>query len=258
MRKKIVLFANHNNGYAIANYLLKRNDAEIVKIIVLDDQKNQWWKSVKKLALEKKLDYIVFKSNNQIFKKLKSLSVDYIISANWRYKLSAKILNIPKVGSVNFHNSLLPKYRGAYANAWAIQNGEKISGVTLHWMTEQFDDGKIIAQKRVPVYPWDTAKELWERLNDAFLDLFKESWPHADTWKGKSKTQTGKPSYYSVADYNKSNEISMHKKETAGRFINLLRAKTFLPYYKNAYFIDPSTKKRVYITVQLYPSDETA
>src|SRR5688500_15482873 len=121
MPKNILLFANHNNGYEVTQYLLKKADANIVKVVVLRDKKNQWYGSVKQLAQKNKLSYIVYKDAGSLFEKIKHLDIDLIISANWRYKLTPEILQLPKIGAVNYHNSLLPSYRGAYANTWAIE-----------------------------------------------------------------------------------------------------------------------------------------
>ncbi len=249
--KKILLYANHENGYNITKHLINRKDANIVLLVVLSDTKNQWWKSVKQLAHKNKLNYLVYKNEDQIVKKLKNQKVDILISANWRSKISDELLAIPKIGAVNFHNSLLPKYRGAYANAWAIEKGEKETGTTLHWMTKNFDDGKIIAQKKVPIYPADTAREVWERINQASLDLFKKYWPKINSWKRISKKQSGRSSYFSKKDYSTSNEIKLNRKVTAIKLINKIRARTFSPYYQDSYIKDPKTGKKIFLSVNL-------
>jgi methionyl-tRNA formyltransferase len=248
---KIILLANHQNGYNITSYLLSRKDAKIEKIIVISDQKNQWWPSVYKLAKKNKLPIHIYKSREALIKSLMKLDFDLIISANWRYKIPKELLSLCKLGAVNFHNSLLPKYRGAYANSWVLFNGETETGVTLHWMTENFDDGDIINQRTIPIYPEDTAKSLWDRMNVEFLKLFRDVWPNHKKWKMQSKKQTGKASYYSVKDYVNSNQIKLNKKMEIKQIINFLRSRSFFPYYNDAYFIDAKSRKKVFITAAL-------
>jgi methionyl-tRNA formyltransferase len=253
--KRVVLFANHTNGYNITEYLANRKDTKIVKLVVYSNSKGMWWKSVVDLAKRQKLDYYIYTTNEALLKKLSKLEFDLILSINWRHRIPEQVLNLAPMGGANFHNSLLPKLRGAYANAWAIETGLTETGVTLHWMNRDFDDGKIIAQKKVPIYCTDTARELWQRINDVFYSLFIHEWPIVDTWAKKSVKQKGKPSYFSVKKYVQTNELDMNKKMTANEFINFLRARTFLPEYKGAYFIDKKSKKKIYISVML-TSDE--
>ena len=251
--KKIVLLANHNNGFNITNFLLKRKDARIVKIVVYRDAPKRWWKSVLELAKEKNLDCIIFASNSQLLKELKNLDIDLLLSVSWRHKIPANILKLPKMGCVSFHNSLLPMFRGAYANTWPILLGHNKTGVTLHYMSKTFDSGKIIMQKQIPIFPWDTAGSLWQRINAGYLLLFKKAWARVDSWKNLSRPQKGKSSYFSIQDFEANNEIDLNKKVKILDFINFLRAKTFEPFYKNAFFIDKKSGKKIYVSLNLVP-----
>lgn len=83
-----------------------------------------------------------------------------------------KILNIPQLGCLNIHPSLLPKYRGRYSTAHALFNGETQTGVTLHWMDEGIDTGPIISQSTIGIDPDDTAKSLYNKFEVAGESLF--------------------------------------------------------------------------------------
>lgn len=249
--KKILLLANHNNGYAVTEYLLNRKDAEIVAIALLKDPPGHWWKSVKKLASQNNLKIILFESNDQLYEKVKKLDIDFIISASWRSIVPKNILSLARLGAVNMHNSLLPKYRGSYANSWPLYFGESESGVTFHYMTEKFDDGNIIWQERFEIEPTDTAKEVWDKCNIAYMKMFKYLWPKHENWKKMSKKQTGKPTFFSIKDFEALNEFDPEKKVKIKDFVNFLRSRTFEPYYRNAYFIDKKTGKKIYISIKL-------
>ena len=78
--------------------------------------------------------------------------------------LPRSVLTIPKLGSVNVHPSLLPKYRGAAPIQWAIINGETETGVTIFQLSPRVDAGDILVQKRLVIGDDETAGELYERL----------------------------------------------------------------------------------------------
>ncbi len=89
--------------------------------------------------------------------------------------LPKAVLQIPKLGSVNVHPSLLPKYRGAAPINWAIIRGEEETGVTVFRLSLRVDAGDMLLQRRVPIGPDETAGELYERLKVLGADLLLEA-----------------------------------------------------------------------------------
>ena len=85
------------------------------------------------------------------------------MSAAYPQIFSKEVLDIPKIGAINFHPALLPKYRGAHPHFWQILNGESEGGLTAHFMTERIDDGDIIAQVSFPI-DGCTYAELYEKI----------------------------------------------------------------------------------------------
>ena len=79
-----------------------------------------------------------------------------ILSRNFIKKFKGKIINI--------HPSLLPKYKGLNTHQRAIDNNEKFSGCTIHFVNHKLDSGKIILQKKVKIYKQDTSKSLAKRI----------------------------------------------------------------------------------------------
>jgi methionyl-tRNA formyltransferase len=94
------------------------------------------------------------------------LEPDIILVVAYGQILSEKILNIPKVGCINIHGSLLPEYRGAAPINWVIINGEKETGITFICMNSKVDDGDIIARFKVDILPNETFGGLSERLSN--------------------------------------------------------------------------------------------
>lgn len=91
---------------------------------------------------------------------------DFFLLTAYGQIITKNILKIPKLGAINIHGSLLPKYRGASPIQEAILNGDRISGVTWIVMNERLDEGDIIAKKEVFILPQDTYETLSQRLAD--------------------------------------------------------------------------------------------
>ena len=102
---------------------------------------------------------------------LKDLGPDIIVVVAYGKILPKEILEIPPLGCVNLHASLLPKYRGAAPINWTIINGEKETGVTTQMIAEKMDAGNILLQERMKILESDTAGTLHDKLKviGAFL-----------------------------------------------------------------------------------------
>ncbi|NLZ52258.1 MAG: methionyl-tRNA formyltransferase [Thermoanaerobacteraceae bacterium] len=98
-------------------------------------------------------------------KVLASLKPDLITVVAFGQILSRRVLEIPKIGCINVHASLLPKYRGAAPIQWAIINGETVTGVTTMWMDEGLDTGDIFLQESTKINEDWTSLELFKELS---------------------------------------------------------------------------------------------
>lgn len=102
--------------------------------------------------------------NSKEFKsQLLKLNPDIILVGSWGEKISKDIYDLPRIATINAHPSLLPKYRGPNPYFWTIRNGENVSGISFHLVTEKFDAGAILAQEELKIFPSDTGKSLKER-----------------------------------------------------------------------------------------------
>ena len=102
---------------------------------------------------------------------LKELDPDLIVVAAYGKILPVDILGLPRLGCINVHSSLLPKYRGAAPINWAILNGEDETGVTIMYMAEGLDTGDMIASAATPISLEKNAEELFARLANLGADL---------------------------------------------------------------------------------------
>ena len=96
--------------------------------------------------------------------QIRALAPDLIVVAAYGRILPDDILALPRLGCINVHSSLLPKYRGAAPINWAILNGDKETGVTIMHMAAGLDSGDIISQEKTAIGPDETAPELTRRL----------------------------------------------------------------------------------------------
>lgn len=159
---------------------LHRSDHTIVSVISGKDKRRRRRgepepTAVKKRAQELGLD--TFDADDmkspELYKYLGELEADLFVVVAFKI-LPTQLLELPTLGSVNLHASLLPKYRGAAPIHWAIIQGEKETGCTVFFLDKSVDTGKIIGQKSTPIGPDETTGELYERLKHLGADLLKE------------------------------------------------------------------------------------
>jgi len=131
---------------------------------------------VKARALELGLPVIEVEDleSPKFIEQLRALEADLFVVVAFRI-LPASVLEIPRIGSVNLHASLLPKYRGAAPIHWAIINGEEKTGCTVFFLDEKVDTGNIILQKSLPIGKNETTGQLYERLRQMGAALLLSS-----------------------------------------------------------------------------------
>lgn len=99
-----------------------------------------------------------------VVKQLRELEPDVIAVAAYGKILARSVLEIPKIGCINVHASVLPRLRGAAPIHWAVLNGEKTSGVTIMKMDEGMDTGDMLVREEIPLAPDETAGSLHDKL----------------------------------------------------------------------------------------------
>ena len=105
---------------------------------------------------------------------LRSLAPDLFAVVAYGQILSAEILNLPRLGCINIHASLLPRWRGAAPIQRAIEAGDRISGITLMRMDKGLDTGDVLRQIETPIYDTDSTTTLGARLADLGADALAQ------------------------------------------------------------------------------------
>ncbi len=143
------------------------------KIIVLEYEKSLL-SSTKKFKEDKNIQFMRFYKKEELalfFEKISQKTL--VISANNSYIFTEKQINEENLFIINFHNSILPKYRGRNAQMWAIFHGEKYAGATWHVVNKKLDDGDILIQKKIKIDSKMTSIKLTVLLINLGIEMFE-------------------------------------------------------------------------------------
>ncbi|MEA3553220.1 MAG: formyltransferase family protein [Campylobacterota bacterium] len=181
---KIAILSSHNgSGFDTLYQASKNNILDIdIPLIISNNTNAKVIQNAKKLNIENHIinDKLFKNVDEEIVKLLNKHNCRYIFLSGYMKKISSLITRNFKV--INSHPSLLPLYGGAgmygrYVHEAVINNKESISGVTIHEVDENYDEGKIILQKSLNIKDDETANSLEERIKileqEAIIDGFK-------------------------------------------------------------------------------------
>jgi len=228
-------------GYKALNILLNHKIKPLLVIGNMDDngKHNIWHRSVIRIAKKNKIKCFVKKKllKNKNLIKLKNIDIIFCIGST--QILPKKILNLPKLGCLNIHPSLLPKYRGRFSTLRSILNGDKETGVTAHFIGKKIDMGRIIMKKKISIPSSFTAKDLYDRFELEGILIFKKI---LNMLKRGHKIKT-----YNIKRI-KGRELKYYKKElpndgeinwkwTGKKIKNFIRAFSFEPFYPPYFYI---------------------
>ncbi|MBI5623068.1 MAG: methionyl-tRNA formyltransferase [Elusimicrobia bacterium] len=130
----------------------------------------------------------------EIAAEIASLSPDLAVAVAYGRILDKATLAVPRLGTLNVHFSLLPKYRGAAPVQWSLVRGETVTGVTVFWLDEGLDTGPVASSRSVPVGPEEDAAALFEKLAALGRTLLAETLAEAAAGRSRREPQVGEPS----------------------------------------------------------------
>lgn len=166
---------------------------------------------VKEVAL--KYDIPVFQpvKIKEDYQAVIDMHPDLIITAAYGQMIPQAILDTPRLGCINVHASLLPKYRGGAPVHYAILNGDEKTGVTIMYMVKKMDAGNIIYQKETVIEPNETVGELYDRLSFIGANALIEALPDIINGTNQSIVQDETLVTYSPVITRKQEKIDFHK-----------------------------------------------
>jgi len=178
MAATAVVFAYHDVGVRCLSALLAHGVKVPLVVTYRDDPKETvWFGSVEGLAREHGLATAVPEDPADIASRVVSIAPDFVFSFYYRHMLPPAVLGAAKRGAYNMHGSLLPKYRGRVPVNWAVLNGERETGATLHEMVAKPDAGGIVDQMAVPILPDDLAVDVFRKVTVAAEVVLVRSLP---------------------------------------------------------------------------------
>ena len=177
-RKKIVFFASGNgtNVENILKYFKKNSRVSFLKVFT-NNSKALVLKRILPFGIESRCFNNIELKEDSIFKELKLLNPDLIVLAGFLLKIPTSIINYFQNKIINIHPALLPNYggKGMYGinvHKAVKMNNEKKSGITIHYVDDSYDTGKIIFQKEVEISELDSVEEISNKVHNLELEHF--------------------------------------------------------------------------------------
>jgi UDP-4-amino-4-deoxy-L-arabinose formyltransferase/UDP-glucuronic acid dehydrogenase (UDP-4-keto-hexauronic acid decarboxylating) len=224
---RAVVLAYGNVG-CVGIKALQKCGFEIAAVFTHQDhpQETIWFDSVAELGSEHRIPVFAPTDINHPLwvEKIREFNPGILFSFYYRNLIRRPILDIPKAGCLNLHGSLLPKYRGRAPINWVLVNGEKETGVTLHYMTTRPDDGDIVAQERIAISDDDTALTLHRKVALTAEGLLGEVLPYIQNGTAPRTPQDHAQATYFGGRRPADGAIDWFK--TAWEIRNLVRAVT--------------------------------
>ena len=180
---KVIFFGTPQFAVPTLERLLNHSEIEVLAVVTQPDKRrgrgNELIPSpVKTVALQHQLPVWQpqrVKKDGETLTQLKQASADAFVVVAYGQILSQEILDMPKVGCINVHGSILPKYRGAAPIQWCIYNGEKETGITTMLMDAGMDTGDMLLKAYTPIGLLENAHQLAETLAGLGADLLVET-----------------------------------------------------------------------------------
>lgn len=177
---RAVVFAYSEVGVRCVRELLAQGvDIPLLFTHRDDPKESQWFASVQQLAAGRGVRAVTPESANgeDWLAEARALEPDFVFSFYYRHMLDARWLNLPRLGALNMHGSLLPKFRGRAPVHWAILKGETVTGASLHYMVDKPDAGDLVDQQAVAILENDNALDVSIKVAAAAEEVMRRSLP---------------------------------------------------------------------------------
>ena len=168
IKKNIAVFISGtgSNLKKLIEYSFKKNSKFQIRLVISNKSKAIGLNHAKKNRIKSKIiNYQdIKKAEKSILYELNKNNIDLVCLAGYMKILSKNFITRFKGKIINIHPSLLPKYKGLNTHQRVLDNNEKFSGCTIHYVSKKLDSGKIIAKKKVKIFKKDSLKKLEKRV----------------------------------------------------------------------------------------------
>jgi len=177
--KRIVIFASGSgtNAENLINFFKNRNDASVV-LVLTNNPKAKVLERAKRLGVSAfSFNKIALTETEDVLNILITSKPDLIVLAGFLWKFPEKILNTFPNKVINIHPALLPKYGGEgmygkFVHEAVVKNKERETGITIHYVNEHYDEGKILFQTKCKVNTGDTADDVVNKIHELEMEHF--------------------------------------------------------------------------------------
>ena len=224
-----IFVGGRTKGLTILKYLLALR-ANIVHCFILKEDVHEIEvvsPDIMNLCNNDQIPYTVCSSLKNHGELIRTLRPDLIVVAGWRTIIPQTILNIPARGSIAFHESLLPRYRGFAPVNWAVINGEEKTGVTLFYLDNGIDTGYSIGQETIRIGRDMTAWELYQETIRASVRLLETFHGQIMNGTAPKRTQREHEATYTCARVPEDGHINWNS--STKTIHNLIRGLSY-PY----------------------------
>ncbi|SIR62152.1 methionyl-tRNA formyltransferase [Williamsia sterculiae] len=176
---RVVMFGYQTWGHKTLEALIKsRHQVELVVTHPPSEHAYEtiWADSVEDLARSEGIDvHLAKRPTDELIARVTEIAPDIMVANNWRTWLPPELFSIPTHGTLNLHDSLLPRFTGFSPVIWALISGATETGLTAHLMDDDLDTGGIIAQRSVPITESSTGTGLVQETIDQIPEVLLDA-----------------------------------------------------------------------------------
>ncbi|ATZ18093.1 methionyl-tRNA formyltransferase [Mesoplasma melaleucae] len=177
---KVIFCGTPQIGADILTALTEMSNVEIVLVISQSDRpvgrkKELKTTPVKEVAIQNNLNIIQPIKISEAYEQIAQIKCDFIVTCAYGQFVPTKILELPKIDSINIHGSLLPKYRGGAPIQYAIKNGDSKTGISIMKMVKKMDAGDYYIQESIAIEDHDDTGSMFEKLAILGKKMIKEN-----------------------------------------------------------------------------------
>jgi methionyl-tRNA formyltransferase len=176
---RVVVFTNIPGGviYSLVDEVVRPLGHRVVAVVTSPGPKRRRSPSYLEVvaAVSPGVDVIVSNHPERWAAMLAPLQPDLIVCGGMPWRIPSEVLALPRLGAINMHPALLPRYRGPAAVEWAFRNGDAELGFTVHRLSPDFDTGPILAQARIPIADEDDVDSLTAKFGPVVPELLGQA-----------------------------------------------------------------------------------
>lgn len=240
---RLLLLADHKVGSEIAQFLIDCYPQDLALIVTTTEN------DIYHESRRQKIPVQVFDTSEALTAHLEKIQIDLGVLAWWPRIIKTQLLELPRLGFINTHPSLLPYNRGKHYNFWAIVEQAPF-GVSLHCVDEGIDSGDLVAQQPI-AYDWcDTGGSLYEKAQVAMVNLFRATYPSLRQGQFPRYPQNlSNGSIHRASELEPASRLQLEASYRGKDLLNLLRARTF-PGYPGCWFEENGERYEVRIEIR--------